>query len=370
MKKKIAFVLVSPSPYGLNRISELNKYSEFELYLFFEFSKSLSKEDWSIKSLKNCTIEIINSFLINKKTFMTIPYKLPFLIYKYKPDIVITSNAKQSVFCLPLRLILNFKVGIVVEDSLHAVKTTNPINNMFKTIIYRSADFYLPFSKDAIKYLKSIKIRKPMYPASWSIDLDHFKNADLCKISRIKKEFNTEDKLVFLTVARLDSGKGIINYLSAINKMPSDILDNLIFLIIGSGPQKEELELFIKKHNLENVYLLGYKIYEEIVNYYHAADVFVLPTLKDLFSLVVMEAMACGLPVLTTIYNGARELIREGENGYIFDSANIQDIKKVLVKVYKNRDKLKEMGSVSLEIIKDYSHEKVMKNLKIILEQI
>ncbi len=79
--------------------------------------------------------------------------------------------------------------------------------------------------------------------------------------------------------------------------------------------------------------------------------------------------MACGLPVLTTIYNGARELIVEGKNGYIFDSADIEDIKRVIIKICQRNQKLREMGNVSLEIIKNYSHDKVIKEFHSILEK-
>jgi glycosyltransferase involved in cell wall biosynthesis len=218
--------------------------------------------------------------------------------------------------------------------------------------------------------LQEIKVKKPIYRTSWSIDLQKFSFSDQKKRDEIKKEFKLNDKLIFITVTQLIPRKGIINLLKAWNELLQEIQEKISLIVIGNGPQKNYIEEFVKQNKIPNMHLLGQKPYEEVIQYYHSSDIFILPTLEDLFSLVVMEAMACGLPVLTTIYNGARELIREGENGYIFDSANIEDIKKVLVKVYKNRDKLKKMGSVSLEIIKDYSHEKVMKNLKIILEQI
>ena len=100
------------------------------------------------------------------------------------------------------------------------------------------------------------------------------------------------------------------------------------------------------------------------------ADVFILPTLEDLFSLVVMEAMSSSLPVLTSTNNGARELIYEGENGYVFDAEDISNIKLAIEKIYADRFRLKQMGKKSYEIISEYSNEKVMSKLAKILKEI
>lgn len=87
--------------------------------------------------------------------------------------------------------------------------------------------------------------------------------------------------------------------------------------IIGGKPTPEYIEL-VRKLNLKNVFFEGFKTKEELKQYYQAADLFVLPTREDIWGLVVNEAMANGLPVITTDRCGAGlELIKDGENGYI-----------------------------------------------------
>ena len=378
MKKRIAIVQPILSPYSIPRFEELAKDENLEIILLIEKDSLTHRPGWNVTDVKGCTVEIIDSHLRKERIENTeqryviegiraIPYKLPLLLLKYKPHIVLVCNATELFFAYLLKHVLNYKIGLIVEDTIHAVRNKSITQKRLKSILYRKADFFLPFSNDSISYLQEIKVKKPIYRTSWSIDLQKFSFSDQKKRDEIKKEFKLNDKLIFITVTQLIPRKGIINLLKAWNELLQEIQEKISLIVIGNGPQKNYIEEFVKQNKIPNMHLLGQKPYEEVIQYYHSSDIFILPTLEDLFSLVVMEAMACGLPVLTTIYNGARELIREGENGYIFDSANIQDIKKVLVKVYKNRDKLKEMGSVSLEIIKDYSHEKVMANLKEIL---
>jgi glycosyltransferase involved in cell wall biosynthesis len=93
--------------------------------------------------------------------------------------------------------------------------------------------------------------------------------------------------------------------------------------------------------------------YNEIYRYYAVADVFVLPTLEDNWSLVIPEAMACGLPVATSIYNGCHvELIHEGENGCVFDTLDESSLLEALA--YFHDKDLAKMGQRSVELEKYY----------------
>ena len=148
----------------------------------------------------------------------------------------------------------------------------------------------------------------------------------------------------------------------------SKLSQNVELTLVGDGDLREEVDRRIAASRLANVRLTGYLPYKNIAKEYLRADVFILPTLEDLFSLVVTEAMAFALPVITTIYNGARELIVEGENGFIFDPLSEAQFVEVLQKATRSRGRLAEMGRKSLAIIKDYTHDKVMTRMAEILE--
>ena len=78
---------------------------------------------------------------------------------------------------------------------------------------------------------------------------------------------------------------------------------------------------------MSSIHILGEVSYDKINLYYALADVFFMPTLEDNWCLVLPEAMACGLPVACSIYNGGTsELIENGKNGYAFDPKNENDI--------------------------------------------
>lgn len=122
---------------------------------------------------------------------------------------------------------------------------------------------------------------------------------------------------VILTVGRLVPWKG---FRMLIKIMPQLLQINGFFrlVIVGDGPEKKLLEAMIKNLGLEKkVFLVGKKTRDELGTYMAAADLFVLNTGYEGFSHQILEAMACGLPIITTAVGGNKEIIKQGENGFM-----------------------------------------------------
>jgi len=126
-------------------------------------------------------------------------------------------------------------------------------------------------------------------------------------------------------------------------------------LLVGDGPQREELERYCVTHELANVRFTGAVDYDALGPYYRAADAFVIPTLSDNWSLVVPEAMACGLPILCSKYNGCWPELVAPANGWVFDPLDVDDMVTCLRKCIQARDTLRDMGRKSLEIIGNHT---------------
>ena len=108
--------------------------------------------------------------------------------------------------------------------------------------------------------------------------------------------------------------------------------------------------------SLPQLHFIGFQSKEELKKWYQAADAFVLPTREDIWGLVINEAMAQGLPIITTDKCIAGlELVKEGENGYIVPVDNIKFLGKTLNKIF-TQDYYK-MGQKSLELILNYTIE-------------
>ena len=89
------------------------------------------------------------------------------------------------------------------------------------------------------------------------------------------------------------------------------------------------------------------------------SDIFIIPTLQDNWSLVVPEAMACGLPIISSKYNGCWPELVKPENGWVFDPLDKINFIETLHNAIENKDTWKKMGEASVKIVADFSPEKI-----------
>ena len=124
--------------------------------------------------------------------------------------------------------------------------------------------------------------------------------------------------ICLLYVGRMLKLKGLHELLRAWRSVEAKQPDAFLVLV-GDGPESEALQGYVAKHGLKRVRFTGRIAHDEIATWYASADCFVIPTLEDNWSLVVPEAMACGLPIVCSKYNGCwPELVQES-NGWVFD---------------------------------------------------
>ena len=127
-------------------------------------------------------------------------------------------------------------------------------------------------------------------------------------------------------------------------------------VLIGDGELRGELETFAKKHHLEKVRFIGPVDYDSIGRWYAVADSLVMPTLEDNWSLVVPEAMAAGLPIVCSKYNGCwPELVQAGRNGWVFDPLDTRETAGTLMTAYGAKNLFHRMGAESKTIVADFS---------------
>lgn len=165
------------------------------------------------------------------------------------------------------------------------------------------------------------------------------------------------NKEVIITVGQFIPRKGFDILLKAV--LGLDVLT----YIIGGTPSQEYLQLAD-----ENVRFLPFMRKEEIFQWFMAADLFVLPTRYDIWGLVVGEAMACGLPVITTNKCLAGlEMVQDGANGYLVEIENIEQLKEKIVKVMS--ETLSGMSENSLVTAQKYTLEKMVSKHIDVLEK-
>jgi len=299
---------------------------------------------------------------ITQESYRAIPFPFGLLprIWKIHPDLLITEGFFQWT---PWVQLFGFMTRTPVFVAYERTTWTERNNPRWKTYLRKFQDIfiagYLVNGSETKKYLLSIgvqkdKIKEVGMPAD-SIGLktavDQFRNSSA--YPSFRKKYRFCNGIVFLFCGVSNERKGILPLLQAWKKHIREH-ENDSLLVVGGSEYSEDVLTPYKK--IKNVHIVGRVDYQSVHQYYTVADVFILPTIEDNWSLVVPEAMACGLPVATSIYNGCHpELIQEGVNGYTFDTYQEKSILKTL-DAFHYAD-LESMGARSIEIEQQFNIE-------------
>jgi glycosyltransferase involved in cell wall biosynthesis len=161
----------------------------------------------------------------------------------------------------------------------------------------------------------------------------------------------SESGFHYLFAGNLTRDKGIDLLISAFAKI--NVPGKTLTLI---GKKQGGLPDTIKR--LPNVKWVGYLSPESVRDEFHRADILVLPSRLDGFGLVVAEAMATGTPVIVSSAVGAKDLVRTGENGWVFESENVSALAEAMELSYQNRQRLVAMGVRARDTVAgDYTWE-------------
>jgi glycosyltransferase involved in cell wall biosynthesis len=144
------------------------------------------------------------------------------------------------------------------------------------------------------------------------------------------------------TVARFTEQKGLRYFVESIPLIRTKFPDTQ-FVIVGDGEQRSELVRVAEKHQvLPNILFTGYR--ENAISIMSIFDVFVLPSLWEGTAYTILEAMALKLPVVATAVFGNREVVVDGETGYLVEPRNSAQIAEAVIKLLTDRQKAKILG--------------------------
>jgi len=159
-----------------------------------------------------------------------------------------------------------------------------------------------------------------------------------------------QDKTIILNVGRLSRVKGVDVLLEAWSALPEACRQGSLLVIVGDGPELPRLkQISFELHLDTTVSFVG--SYSEPREYYQAADIFVLPSRAEGLSNALIEAMACALPCTASAVGGALDLIKDGENGFLFESENRDQLASLLTGLIRENFQRQSMGQRARQTI-------------------
>jgi glycosyltransferase involved in cell wall biosynthesis len=170
---------------------------------------------------------------------------------------------------------------------------------------------------------------------------------DLAGVSANGRSSKVPDGKILLTVARLERSeryKRVSSVISAMTSVMKEFPDTY-YIVVGDGDERAELESAVKSLNLSgHVIFTGFCSDRELAQYYDSCDLFVMPSSKEGFGLVYVEAMAFGKVVVATREGATPEIVINGETGILVDPSHPEELERSIIHLLKNDSLRQKMG--------------------------
>jgi len=206
--------------------------------------------------------------------------------------------------------------------------------------------------------IKSYGIKNRIEVIPNAIDLDPFRQKDELKCSEIRKRYNLkEDDKIILYVGRVAQEKSIDKIIEALAITKRKGISNVRLLIVGGGPAIEELKNLVRSLQIEEqVIFTGEVKNEEIRHYYKIAYLFTIASTTETFGIVIIEALASGIPVLAVKAPGAVDILTDGLDGLLVDNDNdIEKFANALDKIIREPELRERLSQGALKTSERYS---------------
>lgn len=376
--KKILWVNPSFLDYRIPLYSELNVQLKGKFHLLYSKSRipprchsriknSLRENAHFIEHEKIFTFGKNDDESANRSLSIPFPTGLFKEIKKIKPSLLIAEGFFQfTPWALFYSLLYRTPLFIAYERTAHTERNCPWWRKLYRKFVSMFVKGYLANGSLTKEYLITQGINEnKIFSGCMCADSQELRIKSNGMSDKDKRDFEEKiglDRIPgirYIYIGKIIERKGLIFLLNVwrehIKTFPDDEL-----LIVGEGPL---LDLYQKEYvDLDSIKFLGNASYDEIYKFYSISDVFVMPTLEDNWSLVVPEAMACGLPIACSIYNGCYpELVQNDVNGITFDPLDASSTQNALA--YFHNVDLKKMGEASKIIECEYTPEKVAQNI-------
>ena len=343
--------------------------SEWAVYNYAKLLSQRGHEVHVITQLDNKTLpssELLEGFYVHRikrwhtRIIGTLLYSL--LAYrqikKLKPDVI----HEQGISGLGFSIKRLLRIPYVVFPQGTELYLSS---ELYKKIIVRraldNADSCLALTQDMAREMQRI-CPKEITIIPNGVDLSRFES--LSKGDARQKLGIDKRGQMILCVANLRVEKGHEYLIEAMGYVAKSHPEARLYLV-GKGSQMGKTQDLVSSHSLQRkVVFAGFIPPDEIPGYMVAADTFVLPSLSEGFPLVLLEAMAAGLPIVATNVGGIPEIVTDGENGFLVEPRNSQQLAEKIALLLQNENIRKRFSTNNINKAKRYNWSEVVTALE------
>ena len=259
-------------------------------------------------------------------------------------------------------IIVSWWVGRKIILQIHSEIDFNKYPKTIKWIarhVFPLSNKILVFSKNDMKKIEMLAPKEKIEILQNAVKVDDFTSKD----KSFKKDLSIpEHGEVILFLSRLIKEKGVYDLIESITTVVKNY-KNVYFIIAGEGPERNRMEMICKEKGIEKeVRFTGHINNKNLLKAYSCADIFVLPTYSEAMPMVILEALAAGLPIITTPIGAIPDIIKDGINGFLIEPNSPKQLAEKILLLLHNKETKKRIGEANIQLAREEYDVKVILN--------
>jgi glycosyltransferase involved in cell wall biosynthesis len=365
MSRRLVVLSEIIAPYRIPVFNALARRQDIDLHVIFLAESDPELRDWLVyKDEIRFSYQVLPSW---RKHFaghnLLLNRGLRQALEKAKPEAVLCGGYNYLASWQAARWADRNTVPFILwaESTDRDIRSRYPAVEFLKTKFINNCSAFVVPGKASREYVMNYGVcEQRIFTAPNAVDTELFASqADAVRqdASRQRQTLNLPERF-FLFVGRLVREKGVGDLLAAYGKMASEIREAVALVLVGEGSAHTELVQLATKITPGEVYFPGFVHREQLAAYYGLAEAFVFPSHTDTWGMVVNEAMACSLPIISSDAAGCTaDLVQENWNGRVVRRGDVAQIASAMADLARDRSATAVMGVHSRARILEYSPE-------------
>jgi len=365
MNRRVVIITEIIAPYRIPVFNALAQHDGIDLHVIFLAENDCTQRQWLVyKEEIRFPYQVLRSWRrrMGRHSFL-LNWGAEVALRQARPDFIICGGYNYFASWQSMSWAQRNRVpfGLWSESTTRDFRGGRMLVEFLKTKFLRSCDAFVVPGRSSVEYLMNYGVAGEMiFTAPNAVDTQLFarRAAVVRSDAAMHREALGLPAHFFLFVGRLVPEKGVFDLLSAYGALAPELRNEMGLVFVGDGAARSALRQRAAAINRGRIQFVGFAQREQLPAYYALADVFVFPTHTDPWGLVVNEAMACGLPVISSDAAGcAADLVESGWNGRAFCAGDVRQLASAMDELGRDAEQRSVMGRRSIERIQQYSPE-------------
>ena len=365
MSRRLVILTEIIAPYRIPVFNALARRREIDLHVIFLAESDPELRDWRVyKDEIQFSYQVLPSWrqrVAGHKLLLNRGLKEA--LSEANPEVILCGGYNYPAAWQALRWAGKNRIPFMlwVESTEQDFRSRTPAIEFLKKRFMSSCNAFVVPGKSSLKYVMNYGVREnEIFAAPNAVDTDLFAG----KAEAVRHEAVTHRQTLqlpsrfFLFVGRLVREKGLFDLLEAYGKLTPELRGAVGLVLVGEGAARAELTRRSSEIKPGEVQFAGFVHRDQLASYYALAETFVFPSHTDTWGLVVNEAMACSLPVISSEAAGCTaDLVQDSWNGRVVRRGDVAQLASAMEELARDPAMGTRMGNHSKERILSYSPE-------------